>query len=249
MRKEKFRKAMAGMLVSSMLLTGVFVEQEQQFFAKAEETEKPVFTQQPEQTGSPASDSLDYGSVGEPLSLQSFKFSKEAPQEAGKTITISLVGTGGSGKYSYKISIENEVTRHEELFTGWSDSGTFSWIPSEGGNYKVTAYVYDEGNLGNPIYSASQSYSVTNAIIIQSFKATRITRKKVKFKMSASGTTTLQYKLMIVNESGSKATIKKYDAKKTKVYTFKEIGRYTIYLYIKDTTGSVKKAKKIMTIK
>lgn len=216
-----------------------------------ETTKVPASTKQPETTGVPSapSNSSDYSSIGEKLSLKSFKFSKEAPQEAGKAITISLVGAGGSGKYAYKIAIENVETRHEELFSGWKDSGTFSWIPSEGGNYKVTAYVSDEGNPANKVYSASQNYRVTNAIVIKSFKATKISRRKVKFKMLASGASTLQYKLMIVNGGGAKTTIKKYDAKKIKVYTFKKSGKYTVYLYIKDATGSVKKVKKIMTVK
>lgn len=268
MKNGIFGKVMAGTLVSSMLLTGVFVEPDHQTCAKVtneldspvrmkklevQETEKPVETPTVMETANPTptstSDTSNHSSLGGKLSLLSFKFSKEAPQEEGKAITISIVGAGGSGKYSYKVSIENEVTRHEELFTGWSDTGTFSWIPSEGGNYKVTAYVFDEGNPSNTLYSASQSYRITNAITIKTFKATKVSRRKVKFKMLASGASVLEYKLMIVNESGAKTTIKKYDAKKTKVYTFEKSGKYTVYLYIKDATGSVKKVKKIMTIK
>lgn len=258
MRNKKFRKGMAGMLAFNMLITGLSVAQDELIFAEIAETATPTSTIKPtekvseptETANVPMSTNLpETSSNEEKLSLTSFKFSKEAPQEAGKAITISLVGAGGSGKYAYKVSIENEVTRHEELFTGWSNSGMFSWIPSEGGNYKVTAYVFDEGNPSNKLYSASQSYRVTNAIVIKSFKATKLSKRKVKFRMQASSTTDLQYKLMIVNESGAKTTIKKYDAKKIKVYTFQEFGKYTVYLYIKDSTGSVKKAKKIMTIK
>lgn len=248
MSDKKFRKAMAGMLASSMLITGLPVARDEQILVKAAETVTPTPTIKPTETASEPTETAKIPDE-EKFSLKSFKFSKEAPQEAGKAITISLAGAGGSGTYAYKISIENEETRHEEFFSGWMDTGIFSWIPSEGGNYKVTAYVSDEGDPLNKIYIASQSYRITNAVTIQTFKATKISRRKVKFKMLASGASALQYKLMVENENGLKTTIKKYDAKKVKVYTFQNPGRYTVYLYIKDATGTVKKAKKIMTIR
>jgi len=46
-----------------------------------------------------------------------------------------------------------------------------------------------------------------------------------------------------------KVRSKKYSTVRTKVYTFKKAGTYTIYLYVKDGTNKVKKVKKVLQMK
>ena len=195
------------------------------------------------------STSVDNSSTSSNLAITSFTSNKAAPQEAGSCIVLTLKGTGGSGKYTYKFYIVNTETLHQEIYTGWTSTNTVTWIPSESGSYQIRAYICDDGSNEKEIKNVTVDYQITSALIVKSFKATKLSRRKVRFTMKAEGEGPMQYKLMIVNADGKKSTIKRYSTVRTKVYTFKKAGTYTIYLYVKDGTNKLKKVKKVLLMK
>lgn len=222
---------------------------------KGSTTDIPDSTTTPEETKKPQSGadlpstSADNSEISSNFAIASFTSNKAAPQEAGSSIVLTLKGTGGSGKYTYKFYIVNMETLHQELYTGWVNMNTVTWIPSEGGRYQIRAYICDDGSSGKEIKNVTVDYQITSALIVKTFKATKVSRRKVKFTMKAEGKEPVKYKLMIVDESGKKTTVKKYSTVRTKIYTFKKAGTYTIYLYVKDGMNKVKKVKKVLQLK
>lgn len=217
-------------------------------------TDSPVATS-PEETQGPKletnnpSMSVDNSGTSSNFVITSFTSSKAAPQETGSCIVLTLKGAGGSGKYTYKFYIVNTETLHQEIYTGWTSTNTVTWNPSEAGSYKIHAYICDDGSIGKEIKNVTVDYQITSALIVKTFKATKITRWKVRFTMKAEGEGPIKYKLMIVDEAGKKNTIKKYSTVRTKVYTFRKAGAYTINLYVKDGTNKVKKVRKVLQMK
>lgn len=218
-------------------------------------TDNPSTTAAPEETQKPQSGtnlpstSVDNSGTSGNFAIASFTSNKAAPQEAGSHIVLTLKGTGGSGKYTYKFYIVNTETLYQELYTGWANTNTVTWIPSEGGRYQIRAYICDDGSGGKEIRNVTVDYEITSALTVKTFKATKLSRRKVKFTMKAEGEEPMKYKLMIVDAAGKKTTVKKYSTVRTKIYTFKKAGTYTIYLYVKDGMNKVKKVKKVLQMK
>lgn len=272
MTNAELRKAIVCMLAIGITMVGVFVLTGDDTTVKAtkvvssteipkvtsttritenspeDATQSPNSTINPTETASSPSPVPD-ASSGNDFAVASFTASKAAPQEEGTSIVLTLKGTGGSGTYTYKFYIVNTETFHQEIYTGWTSKNTVTWIPSEEGKYQIHAYICDEGSDGKEIRNATVEYQITSALTVKTFKATKLTKRKVKFTMKAEGKGTIKYKLMVVNENGKKTTIKNYSTARTKTYTFKQAGTYTIYLYVKDGANKVKKVKKVLQIK
>lgn len=212
-------------------------------------TATPTVTQKPQSGANTQSSSVDNSVASSDFAITSFTSNKAAPQETGSKIVLTLKGTGGSGKYTYKFYIINSETLHQEIYTGWTSTNKVTWIPSEGGKYKIRAYICDDGAAGKEIKNVTVDYQITSALTVKNFKATKLTKRKVKFTMKAEGKGNVQYKLMTVSATGKKTTIKKYSTSRTKTYTFKQAGTYTVYLYVKDGNNMVKKVKKVLQIK
>lgn len=266
MANAKWKKWIAGILAISITVSGLYVCGSNNTTVEANTvystersvaptaTKEPGNTTMPEETEKPAvtdtpSTSVDNSGTSSNLAITSFTSNKAAPQEAGSCIVLTLKGTGGSGIYTYKFYIVNTETFHQEIYTGWTSTNTVTWIPSEAGSYQIHAYICDDGSTGKEIKNVTVDYQITSALIVKTFKATKLSRRKVRFTMKAEGEGPMQYKLMIVNADGKKSTIKKYSTVRTKVYTFKKAGTYTIYLYVKDGTNKVKKVKKVLQMK
>ena len=212
-------------------------------------TATPTVTQKPQSGSNIPSSSGDNSAASSDFAIASFTSNKAAPQEAGSKIILTLKGTGGSGKYTYKFYIVNTETLHQEVYTGWTSINKVTWIPSESGKYKIHAYICDDGAAGKEIKNVTVDYQITSALTIKTFKATKLTKRKVKFSMKAEGQGAIKYKLMTVNASGKKTTIKNYSTVRTKTYKFRQAGTYIVYLYVKDGTNKVKKVKKVLRIK
>lgn len=273
MANAKIRKVIASILAISMTMTGVFVLYGDDITVKAtkivgstkiprvtssarimetsseEATQSPSSTSNPTETpGSPSPIPTASSGVSD-FAIASFTSNKAAPQEVGSAIVLTLKGTGGTGKYTYKFYVVNTETLHEEIYTGWTSTNTVTWIPTEEGKYQIHAYICDDGSAEKEIKNVVVDYQITSALTVKTFKATKMTKRKVKFTMKAEGKSPVKYKLMVVNGSGKKTTIKNYSGTRTKVYTFKQVGTYTIYLYVKDGSNKVKKVKKVLQIK
>ncbi len=66
-------------------------------------------------------------------------------QEAGTPVTFSATGTGGRAPYQYRWWIKSENGLWQQL-QGWSGTSTYTWTPTEAGNYYVAIWARSAGS-------------------------------------------------------------------------------------------------------
>ena len=87
-------------------------------------------------------------------------FKKESPQEVKTSITLTPSASGGTGSYTYKITIINPSNGTEEI----NVSNSAIWTPTEAGTYTVKLTVTDSGGntaIDTKEYTIKDSNKVT----------------------------------------------------------------------------------------
>ena len=157
----------------------------------------------------------------------------------GTKITWTATAEGGTGTYRYCFYLfkDGKILKRGSYGT----SRTYDYTPDAGGSYTVRVYVKDSANTS--VNKMSAAVSVANAPITVNLtvdKNRAAKNEKITWTASASGGTgSYQYCFYIflngkIKERGA------YGTAKTKSYTPKETGTYTVRVYVKDSAGTMK---------
>ncbi len=171
-----------------------------------------------------------------------------SPQMAGSSITLQAKATGGSGSYQYQYYVtETSEGVSTYLQKEFGNADTYVWKPTKAGQY--TVYVVVKDTKTGTQKSDSISFTVNgnskdNAKFqISKLKITKA-RKKIKIKAQVTGASgSVQYKYVVSGKGKKYST--GYKKQSTATIKLAKKGVYTVTVYAKCSSGTVKKTKKI----
>ena len=177
------------------------------------------------------------------LQVKSLKTSvKSNKAHVGNTIRLTATATGGTGTLKYQFTYKyNGKTK---VIKSYSTKNTANFKPKKAGKYTLTVNVKDAS--GKVVSKSVKSYKVKEKLGV---KKMAITYKsgKLKVKTTVQGAEkNVKYKY-VLKRNGKK--IKATSYKSSKTVTFKNVkkGKYSITVYVKDSTKKV--AKKTISYK
>jgi len=68
---------------------------------------------------------------------------------AGTTITWSATATGGDQPLQYRYNLSNAATAKWTIAQDYSAASTWTWTPSQGGEYEVRVWVRNAGSTAD----------------------------------------------------------------------------------------------------
>ena len=175
------------------------------------------------------------------LEITSAKASLASPQEAGKTIRLSMAAKG-EGTVNYRfVAIKDGAT---SLVRGYKATSYVDWTPTEAGNY--TIYFKAKDSTGKEV-SKTMNYEITkpaDALTINSIKASVASPQKVgtavKFTTDAVSNGSIKYKYWICDPAGDWSLLRGYGVKNYVTWTPSQAGTYVIFVDVKDSNENVK---------
>ena len=171
----------------------------------------------------------------------------ENTQIAGKKVTIEATSKGLDGDIVYRFEVENSAGIRETI-QGYSAKNIATWTPTKAGTFTLLVRAKDKTT--GTIATTEKTFKVTAApLTIKKLSITKVSKLKRKIAISAlGGKGKLKYKYTY-KFKGKTKVLKKYSTSKSIKATFKKKGKYVITVFVKDTSGKVKKISKTITIK
>ena len=171
----------------------------------------------------------------------------ENTQVAGKKVTIEATSKGLDGDIVYRFEVENSAGIRETI-QGYSAKNIATWTPTKAGTFTLLVRAKDKTT--GTIATTEKTFKVTAApLTIKKLSITKVSKLKRKIAISAlGGKGKLKYKYTY-KFKGKTKVLKKYSTSKSIKATFKKKGKYVITVFVKDTSGKVKKISKTITIK
>ncbi|MDP4144459.1 MAG: SpoIID/LytB domain-containing protein [Bacillota bacterium] len=169
-------------------------------------------------------------------------FSLDKPQLlAGQNVNFTASAANGTGSYLYKYVISKNGT--VVVTRDYNSTSTYSFTPTDGGNYTAVLYVKDAASSQD--YDSTQSLSFTSYLVpsISSFistKTTDLVGQSISYTTQAqNGSGNYQYKYVITNSADNSVVYTKdYSNDGNLVYTPTAAGNYSVTVYIKDNLST-----------
>ncbi|MBD5135246.1 MAG: starch-binding protein [Lachnospiraceae bacterium] len=180
------------------------------------------------------------------------------------------VKVGDSIKLSVKATAQKEITYkftalsgdNENIISNYSGNSTVTWKPKAAGTYIL--YVYVKDSDGNIVSKEIEGYTVKDEetpvyknVSVTSFKTSKAsnsitTGQSVRMTANATGGSgELEYQFVVKRGNGENQTVRKYSSDNSCQWIPAQTGKYTLYVYVKDSsTGKiVKKSIKNYNVK
>ena len=165
---------------------------------------------------------------------------------SGKTVKLTASATGGSGKYTYKFLVCDAKGNWYRI-RDFESSNTCTWIPGAAG--KKTLYVDVKDSAGT-VKRVELSYEVEKKVEALTAKLTAdpsssvVSGKTVKLTASATGGSgKYTYKFLVCDAKGNWYRIRDFESSNTCTWTPGAAGKKTLYVDVKDSAGTVKRAE------
>ena len=174
------------------------------------------------------------------LTINSFVTDKASPQVQGKQIKLTANATGGSGTLQYKFVVTDGKGNWTTL-KDYSTSNTCIWNTTNPGDKILYCKVKDSNGTEQ---TKTLNYTITNLpLTINSFTTDKASPQvqgtSIKLIANATGGTgTLQYKYYRYLD-GEYALIKDWSTLNSILIAPSKIGKYDLWVAIKDTTGKI----------
>ena len=172
------------------------------------------------------------------LAISSFTANKTSPQavKTAVTFTTKVSGTTGNVQYKYYRYLNGNYATIKD----WSNSSSIKIAPSTAGKYDIYVAVKDGSGKTVRKNIAFQFKNQAN-LAISSFTANKTSLQAVKtavtFTTKVSGTTgTVQYKYYRYL-NGNYATIKDWSNSSSITIAPSTVGKYDVYVAVKDGSG------------
>ena len=183
------------------------------------------------------------------LSISSFTASKTSPQPVKTAVTFTTKVSGASGTAQYKYY--RYLNGNYATIKDWSSSSSIAIAPSTAGKYDV--YVAVKDSSGNTVRKNVVFEFKQQALAISSFTASKTSPQAVKtavtFTTKVSGVTgTAQYKYYRYL-NGNYATIKDWSTTSSIAIAPSTVGKYDVYVAVKDGSGNTVRKNVVFTFK
>ena len=163
----------------------------------------------------------------------------------GKTVKLTANANGGTGSYTYKFLVCDDKGNWYKI-RDFGSINTCTWTPGAAG--KKTLYVDVKDSAGT-VKRAALSYEVAKKVEALTAKLTAdpsssvVSAKTVKLTASANGGTgKYTYKFLICDDKGNWYKIRDFGNVNTCTWTPGAVGKKTLYVDVKDSAGTVKRA-------
>ncbi|MBU5480815.1 phage tail tip lysozyme [Blautia sp. MSJ-19] len=169
---------------------------------------------------------------------------------SGTQVKLSAKATGGSGNYSYKFWISDKDNENWYLLRDYGKSNTYIWNTRVSG--KKHLYVDIKDSTGT-VKRAGMVFEVTNKTLTANLTASpsgsAVSGTQVKLNAKATGGSgSYTYKFIICDAKGNWYKIRDFGASSTCTWTPGATGKKTLYVDVKDSTGTVKRAEMPFTV-
>ncbi|MBU5480814.1 RICIN domain-containing protein [Blautia sp. MSJ-19] len=169
---------------------------------------------------------------------------------SGSQVKLTASANGGSGNYIYKFWVSDESNENWYLLRDYGKSSTYSW--TLGATGKKHLYVDIKDSTGT-VKRAGMVFEVTNKTLTANLTASpsgsAISGTQVKLNAKATGGSgSYTYKFIICDDKGNWYKIRDFGASSTCTWTPGAAGKKTLYVDVKDSTGTVKRAEMPFTV-
>ena len=186
-----------------------------------------------------------------PLTVK-FTASPSASATSGSQVKLTAEASGGSGKYTYKFLVCDDKNNWYKI-QDYGTSNTCIWVPGTAG--KKTLYV-DAKDSNGSIKRAELSYEIKDKEVPLTVKftaspsASATSGSQVKLIAEASGGSgKYTYKFIIYSKEGGWYKLRDFAESNTYIWNTGASGDKTLYVDVKDSNGSVKRAELSYEIK
>jgi hypothetical protein len=195
-------------------------------------------------------------SSGGSMSSASVSASLASPRQVWTAVTFTASGTGGSGPYSFKWWVQKNggawVLRQE-----WSTSTTFSWTPSEPGNYVIGVWGRSAGNgadtpqaIGTMPYLVSAMQPgppMTGSSLTSSASATRASASITLAASGVGGAAPYTFKWWVQRNGGAWVLLQDWSVSPTYQWTPSLPGSYVLGIWGRSASSAADTAQTIAT--
>ena len=165
---------------------------------------------------------------------------------SGKTVKLTASANGGTEKYTYKFLVCDAKGNWYKI-RDFGSINTCTWIPGAAG--KKTLYVDVKDSAGT-VKRAEISYEVAKKVepltakFIVEPSVSAVSGKTVKLTASGNGGTgKYTYKFLVCDAKGNWYRIRDFESSNTCTWTPGAAGKKTLYVDVKDSAGTVKRAE------
>jgi hypothetical protein len=186
---------------------------------------------------------FNIGPAGGPPSINALTASPTLPQQAGTPIVWTASASGGTAPLQYEFLLYSGASATWSVASGYSTSNTWSWTPSQAGQYAVQVWVKNAGSsAAYDAWKSSGFFNVTTAggaLTISALTASPGLPQKAGTAITwtataTGGTVPLQYEFLLYSGStGSWSVAQAYSASNTWSWTPSQAGQYAVQVWVK----------------
>lgn len=173
------------------------------------------------------------------VSIKDMTFDKESPAQIGSTIIVDTIAEGKD--LSYKYVINGQEVRE------YSEESSFEWTPKRIGENNIVVTV----KSGDKEVSKKAIFNVTPLDInIVKFDIDKKDSQELGTMLTITsraegGNGDLQYRFKVVDKNEKEIILSDYSSTNIIEWTPEKVGEYTVYLTVKDATGTTFDSKGI----
>ncbi len=183
-------------------------------------------------------------SAGGLPTITSLTASLTLPQQAGTPITWTATATGVTAPLQYQFLLYTGATANWSVSRAYSTSNTWSWTPSQAGQYAVQVWVRNNGSAtaydawrGSGFFTIGTSggaptiTSLAAGPALPQAAGTAITWTA----MATGGTAPLQYQFLLYSgASGTWSVARAYSTSNTWAWTPSQAGQYAVQTWVRN---------------
>ncbi|MBU5480127.1 hypothetical protein [Blautia sp. MSJ-19] len=180
----------------------------------------------------------------------SLSASPSAKAVSGSQVKLTAKASGGSGSYTYKFIVCDDKGNWYRL-RDFGSSSAFTWTPGAAG--KKTLYVDVKDSKGT-VKRAALGYEITNKELTASLNVSpsgsAVSGTKVKLSAKANGGSgSYTYKFIVCDDKGNWYRLRDFGSSSEFTWTTGPAGKKNLYVDVKDSTGTVRRASVVYQIK
>ncbi len=179
--------------------------------------------------------------TGSTLSLSSLTPSPAPPQGIGTPITWTATASGGIAPLQYKFYLYN-VSTGWTILQDYSSLNTWTWTPTQAGQYAVQVWVRNAGSTANyDAWKGSGYFNITGSTLsLSSLTPSPAPPQSVGTPITwtataSGGIAPLQYKFYLYNASTGWTIPQDYSTSKTWTWTSTQPGQYAVQVWVRNS--------------